>query len=1595
MVFEDALAIVLAADGQTPVGAGLFLGNDLVLTCAHVANAALGRDLANSERPNRNLLIKPHSGFSQPLPASVDPNPAAWSAPRLSREPGADICLLRLDKAPEKSIQAATLWVSDNLVGQKFRAGGFPRQWNGQFDVATGEIVGKDGSGLYMLRPKSQALAVLSTSTKKGFLQDAHRPTGLIHSGFSGGPVEVKGRIIGLVVEARDQISDATAYMLPVSLLPAIIPRKWMPPEQVSETTEIEEETNWPSADPLELRRDLLTSPRTPGLLRTRSVTKPFMAPRISNFVGRETEVDDLIKELSLEDRLGDQPTIVAITGMGGWGKTTIASKIAHNLTVRSKLPDGTLWVSLGPAPSIDSALRAWAAQLGEDFSIYETRALKASALSSLLSGKRLLLVIDDVWQLESARYFIPTGCGCRVLITTRNREIARLLRGKDGVPLKTLDSDASFHLISALAPMAAANDETACRQIANSLGGHPLALTLTANLMAAEWAAHSSIEATVERIRASAEQFGEIKAALQLSYEYLPEQARKASRILSIFGSQPLTFSLAAFESVFDMEYAKSIETLSILVDRAFVEAKGGRYEVHPLVGTFLQELGVNRPEERKLAVEACANFYIGLAKSTSVEQWLRLEAELDQIQRAFAAVQESKDNAKILAFWDAVDDFFKRRGLWVERRQWTEVALRAALLIDDKRSEARARLILSTIDVYQARWQDANNNARLSQDLFVAIGDQVGASRALVRMGFIFERQGMWNEALRYYEQGRDVLETLGSSENKQSLAEVLLRIGDIHSYKNSQQQAIEFYERGLGIYDEVHDRVGYAQALFGLGRIYRARRQWKEASEKFQECREIWAEVGDLGGKASALNNLGLVNIDQRAFEEALEFLEESKNIRGRVGDRRGIAQTLAAMGTVYLRKGELPTSLQLFMEAKEIQENINDRAGLAQIFINIGLVWERREDWKQALDYYELCREIRDEIGDQQGLAWALNNLGVIERRLGNLEQAVSLQQRSLDKFSKIEDLFGVSKVLNNLGDTLRRLGRYEKSEEHLSKSLAMREELGDKGDIAQTLANLGMLWEARKDWDKALAYYERCSVLREEKQDRPGLGWALNAIGSVLRRKDELGKAEKALTESLAIREELGDKGDIAQTLANLGMLWEARKDWDKALAYYERCSALREEKQDRPGLGWALNAIGSVLRRKGELGRAEKALTESLAMREELGDKGDIAQTLANLGMLWEVRKDWDKALAYYERCSALREEKQDRPGLGWALNAIGSVLRRKGELGRAEKALTESLAIREELGDKGDIAQTLTNLGLVCEARADWDKAIEHFSRCRTMYFESGDCVGQARTSNQIAIIWKTRGKPALAIENFRESLGIYQELGDKVEIARSLTNLGVLAENDKNWAAAIEHYERSLGIRRDLDDQVGTIWALTRLAFVHQKAKQLEDAQRYFKESLTLAEIIGDFKAVLTSLEGLGGVFELKGDHDAAISEFLRAKKFAEQSNDNHSSARLLSLLGRASTLAGREEIAIEYLNESADIYRRLGNHAETGRITAEIGRLLEKVSSNLLRIDLAEIPELEPIEFEEEGFWDRVRRTLGFSAGRGNQNTNRDEK
>ena len=172
---------------------------------------------------------------------------------------------------------------------------------------------------------------------------------------------------------------------------------------------------------------------------------------------------------------------IIAIYGMGGIGKSTIAAALASDPKVPEHFPDGVLWALLGQQPDLPHLLSGWVQALGD----FKSKPLSVDAatahLRMLLREKAALLVVDDAWDPAHVRPFLVGGLRCRILITTRRLAVADEV-GADLFPLDVLSPEQSLSLLAAhLGRDLVPAERVEAPRLAEAVGFLPLALELAA----------------------------------------------------------------------------------------------------------------------------------------------------------------------------------------------------------------------------------------------------------------------------------------------------------------------------------------------------------------------------------------------------------------------------------------------------------------------------------------------------------------------------------------------------------------------------------------------------------------------------------------------------------------------------------------------------------------------------------------------------------------------------------------------------------------------------------------------------------------------------------------------------------------------------------------------------------------------------------------------------------------------------------------------------------------------------------------------------------------------------------------------------------
>ncbi len=337
------------------------------------------------------------------------------------------------------------------------------------------------------------------------------------------------------------------------------------------------------------------------------SPPRPGSAPPVPSLViGRDEAISDLKMRLGITESGQTQPPIQALTIIRGWpgvGKTTIAATLAHDPEIAIAFPDGVLWTSLGPTPNLLSNLGAWGRALGVD-SLLRTDTMNevAAQLAALLRNKRILLIVDDVWETEHAMPFKVGGRECAMLITTRVSNVARSLAHtpNDIYNLPVLTDDKSLELLQKLVPLVVAQHPEQSLELVHELEGLPLALQVAGHMLNVEISYGFGVvellaelregsklleaKAPADRVDIANETIPTVAVLLQKSTERLDNLTRECFACLGAFAPKPASFDLRAMQSIWKLKDPKPVARQ--LIDRGLLEPiPNARFQMHALL--------------------------------------------------------------------------------------------------------------------------------------------------------------------------------------------------------------------------------------------------------------------------------------------------------------------------------------------------------------------------------------------------------------------------------------------------------------------------------------------------------------------------------------------------------------------------------------------------------------------------------------------------------------------------------------------------------------------------------------------------------------------------------------------------------------------------------------------------------------------------------------------------------------------------------------------------------------------------------------------------------------------------------------------------
>jgi hypothetical protein len=296
---------------------------------------------------------------------------------------------------------------------------------------------------------------------------------------------------------------------------------------------------------------------------------------------------------------------LVVIHGWPGVGKTTFASSLAYEPTLRERFSDVVLWASLGPASPVEDVLRTWAKQLGLDTA--GSAEDLAARIRYAIRGRAVLIVVDDAWNAHDATTLLVGDSTAAHIVTTREPETARRIADTPNQvrSLDVLTAGAAFALFSLLAPTAAKRAPGEVTALLQALEHLPLSIKVAAGLTEDHTNAQLPPEGILQELRSrgalldkeapSARRDADgrpmtVEAILALSTERLDERTRERFASLGVLERKPATFKLRHLRAKWG---DGADETVAKLVGRGLIEPQPpDSYWIHSLLADHAERM-------------------------------------------------------------------------------------------------------------------------------------------------------------------------------------------------------------------------------------------------------------------------------------------------------------------------------------------------------------------------------------------------------------------------------------------------------------------------------------------------------------------------------------------------------------------------------------------------------------------------------------------------------------------------------------------------------------------------------------------------------------------------------------------------------------------------------------------------------------------------------------------------------------------------------------------------------------------------------------------------------------------------------------------
>ena len=1297
----------------------------------------------------------------------------------------------------------------------------------------------------------------------------------------------------------------------------------------------------------------------------------------VPHFTGRHGECEDITGHVTSKST-----RIVSIWGSPGFGKTSVATAVGHQLQskglpvyffslrgLRSKTDLTSNLLSLFRRPStrdqipqrlsIDEELFQLLSEISDEFVMILDNADDLLESGAPNVKVEFINFLEDIFSRAKKVTFV---------ITTRaSLEFMNVyFQGHKAVRIGPLDESFSQTLVCESLPSATSSD---CVEIAKICGHVPLAILLLCSSISEDNAQPSqfledfkeSLEINIVELLDNPDYPSNLrlKWLFESSFQRLSRQEQGALVSLSILSE---SFNLSVAAAVMGVKtnlQAKTIlQRLRIksLLDCSFEPES---FSMHKLLLPFAMEKGEDEFKETLLSSKArLFAFYVSLFEKLN-EQFLTghsMSAFVEFYEEKKNIIQSLLESCFDPKTCEVVFGVLVKADLFIDSLFWCEPEI-IDNIYDSATEVAKKfgnhvfyRQLLVSLAFTEVCWGTRGRTMKLLSE---AADNQVSSSSFLAgNKGKLLCYRGICQVASGKSEEGVQSLEEALSLMND-SPEQRILRITSLqilaiyYRFRNNLPIASQLYTKALQ-----ECRAAGDTSLLVIPAV--ENREFKISEEEMQRSKldtlttqPLRLEIICLVSEATKLFTdsntkqsisdavLKIVrDIDKPILPRSLGLCIFQRNINATLKNVLRNPKEAAKLSAPSISYHEMAlnqsNSSTLEMHPKSIEtlpQHVHQEA-LLKSYLDHGRTLHEMQNYSEALQSEQRALNIRVKLfGEEHSdTAQSYHSLGVTQQYLGDFTSALQSMQRALDIRIKLfgEEHANTAQSYYSHGVTQRKLGEYTSALQSHQRALGIRVKLfgEEQPDTAQSYHSLGVTQHELGDFTSALQSHQRALDIR------------VKMFGE--------------------------EHADTAQSYYSLGVTQHELGDFTSALQSMQRALDIGVKLfgEEHAYTAQSYHSLGVIQDKLGEYTSALESHQRALGIRVKLFEEehSDTAQSYHSLGVTQQYLGDFTSALQSMQRALDIRLKLfgDEHGNTAQSYYSHGVTQRKLGQYTSALQSHKRALGIRVKLfgEEHADTAQSYHSLGVIQHKLGEYTSALKSHQRAlgiRVKLFgeEHSDT---AQSYHSLGVTQQYLGDFTSALQSMQRALDIRIKLfgEEHANTAQSYYSHGVTQRKLGEYTSALQSHQRALGIRVKLfgEEHPGTAKSYYSLGVTQHELGDFTSALQSHQRALDIrVKLFGEEHAdTAQSYYSLGVTQHELGDFTSALQSHQRAldirvKLFGEEHSDT---AKSYYILGVTQRKLGEYTSARQSIQRALDISIKV--FGEEHPNTAECYHLLE---------------------------------------------------